>query len=353
MMPISDMICKPILEGSPDAYPNAFGILGAGWLELSLLALLTSLLILTLVHIFSNFLRNPQLTTWTKFELFQVLATAGIILFTGTIIFGMCSFDMGFVDPARYNGMNMYDIIDEYFARLELAAFYLFTIMARVVKILAFMSKIVMYSNPLGVGSVESPLESLGQINSVIFYLLSGFVISFMLIQLQMRMLEYFALAALHYLYPFGIFFRAFEPTRSFGGTLIAISISLFLFYPMILVLNDHIITGQVERAMGASGGMEDELEIAEKSLDPADPKVPDENRIAQEKGDLANRAEFNSFIEGISGGFLFFMRPLMLYVIAAVVLPIINFIVLVEITKALSKLLGEEIDVSNLTRLI
>ena len=56
---------------------------------------------------------------------------------------------------------------------------------------------------------------------------------------------------------------------------------------------------------------------------------------------------------EGITGGFLFLIKPLMLYVIAAVVLPVINFIVLVEITRGATSFLGDEIDVSNLTRLI
>jgi hypothetical protein len=42
-----------------------------------------------------------------------------------------------------------------------------------------------------------------------------------------------------------------------------------------------------------------------------------------------------------------------MFYIMAAVVLPIINFAVLVEITKGLTKIMGEELDVSNLTRLI
>jgi hypothetical protein len=42
-----------------------------------------------------------------------------------------------------------------------------------------------------------------------------------------------------------------------------------------------------------------------------------------------------------------------MLYFIAAVVLPVINFAVLAEVARALTHLLGEEIDISNLTRMI
>jgi len=46
-------------------------------------------------------------------------------------------------------------------------------------------------------------------------------------------------------------------------------------------------------------------------------------------------------------------MKPIMVYFIAAVMLPVINFIVLVEIARSATGFLGDEIDVSNLTRLI
>jgi hypothetical protein len=46
-------------------------------------------------------------------------------------------------------------------------------------------------------------------------------------------------------------------------------------------------------------------------------------------------------------------MKPAMLYVMAAVILPVINFAILVEIARSLTSMLGEDLDVSNLTRMI
>jgi hypothetical protein len=62
---------------------------------------------------------------------------------------------------------------------------------------------------------------------------------------------------------------------------------------------------------------------------------------------------DVSSMGSAIGSAMFFFMKSIMFYIMAAVVLPIINFAVLVEITKGLTKIMGEELDVSNLTRLI
>jgi hypothetical protein len=45
--------------------------------------------------------------------------------------------------------------------------------------------------------------------------------------------------------------------------------------------------------------------------------------------------------------------QVLMVFSIAAVLLPIINFMIYIEIARELSKLMGTEMDLSNLTRMI
>ncbi len=328
-------------------------LLGGDWLSLSILALVVSTLALALLYIFASFFRHPQLPTWTKFELFQVFGTAVIVAFFGTTLWGVCSFDMSFLDSGRYTAVapgqttNMYVIIDNYFDKLEDVGYLIFYMIAIVTKYFAFMGGVTMYSAPLGIGSNERPLESIGQMNSLIFIALSGFTTSFLMLQLQMRMLDYLAFACILYMFPMGIFFRCFEPTRSFGGTLLGISISLFLFYPIIMVFNDYLMYSQIDDLANSS----------KAALSGSEAKVAYNSgltgpNMADNMGNL-NGAYFNTFSEGITGGFLFLIKPIMLYVIAAVVLPVINFIVLVEITRGATSFLGDEIDVSNLTRLI
>jgi len=335
-------------------FPSASGgvLLGSDWLLLSVLALVTSTLALAILYMFASFFRHPQILTWAKFELFQVFGTAVILVFFTSVLYGACSFDMSIIDPARYpHGINMYKIIDDYFSKLEAAGYTIFTYIMYISKILTFLSRTTILSSPLGVGSNENPLETMGQITSLLFVMLSGFITSFLLLQLQMRMLDYLAFACLGYLFPLGIFFRCFEPTRSFGGTLLGLSVSLFLFYPIIMVFNDFLIHGQVQNLEKWQKDMNANAAPAVSSGENTDPtKYMDQVRGIW---NLSDPNSYNTFAGRLSNGLLLFINPIMVYFIAAVVLPVINFIVLVEITRGNTAFLGDELDVSNLTRLI
>ena len=334
-------------------------VLGSEWLLLSVLALVVSTLALSLLYMLASFLRNTALITWTKFELFQVFGTVAILVFFGTTIAGVCAFDMSWLDPhddvlhpnGRYTPVtpgettNMYTIIDNYFDKLQELGYLIFGYIMYISKILTYLSRLTMLSSPLGVGSNENPLETMGQLNSLIFVMLSGFITSFLMLQLQMRMLDYLALACLNYLFPFGIFLRCFEPTRSFGGTLLGLSIALFLFYPILMVFNDYIMYSQIS----------DLAAEQERLIQGADGKVVSESTgiggsVAETGGIFGN---INSFSELVADGVLLFVKPVMVYFIGAVVLPVINFIVLVEIARGATAFRGDELDVSNLTRLI
>jgi len=363
MVSLALTACTPII-GAGATFPNVFGVLAGDWKVLTFLALLCSLLALTLIYIFANFLRNQGLLTWCKFELFQALGTATIFIFILVWATGMCEFKMNFLnDPARgidYGDgtagnpyKNMYAIVDSYFDTLKNLGYVLFSYAMYISKIITFWQKVTYFSSPLGLGVTDNPLDSLGQLNSVLFFMISGFATSFLLLDLQRRMMEYMAYAALYYFLPFGIFFRGFEPTRGAGGALIGISLAFFLFYPVTLTFNDYMtrstftsVYGELDQAAvtatnSINGGGLNKEEDAKNNLNQVD--------INQQSG----QANTQSMISGLSSATIFLIKPVALYMIAAVVLPVINFIVLVEITRGLTKLMGDELDVSNLTRLI
>lgn len=350
--------CTPLVSWyriNPSAPAPAGGLmLGGDWLLLSVLALVVSTLALTIVYMFSSFLRNPQLTSWAKFELFQVFGTAVFLAFFAGAVAGMCMFDMSFLDSRYLPTQNMYDIIDSYFSKLQDMSYLLFSYIMYVTKSLAYMSRITVHSSPMGVGSSENPLESMGQLNSLIFVMLSGFITSFLLLELQVRVLDYLVYACLGYLFPMGIFFRCFEPTRSFGGTLLGISISLFLFYPIIMVFNDYLMFSQIDQVQSATVGQlqQADAKVAGGEATNAGNQAEQINQglVDNDPGGLAWHEKL---LGAVSMFVLSLFKPIMVYVVAAVFLPVINFIVLVEITRGATAFMGDELDVSNLTRLI
>ena len=355
---IEHVACTPLanwykfgLHGTP---PAGGVLLGGDWLALSVLALAVSTLALTIVYMVSSFLRNAQLSTWVKFELFQVFGTAVIMVFFASTLAGICIFDMSFLDSSRYlPTQNMYNIVDGYFSRLQDVGYLLFTYMMYVTQSLAYMSRVTIHSSPMGVGSSENPLESMGQLNSLVFVMMSAFVTSFLLLELQMRILDYLVYACLGYLFPMGIFFRCFEPTRSFGGTLLGLSIALFLFYPIIMVFNDYLTYSQITSIQQS---MVINLQSANANTQNGSAIILT-NSTSQQGQPISSSTAGLSWYEEVwglaSSIVLSFFKPVIVYVIAAVVLPVINFIVLVEITRGATAFLGDELDVSNLTRMI
>ena len=379
LMVLAQMACEGILGGSGTSgpFPQAFGILEGSWAELSFLALLFSLFLLAVIYMVANFTRNQQLLAWSKFELFQIFGTAAIFVFMLSSILGMCEFKVGFISPMFYEhdsggniiygadgkpvSMNMYTVAEEYFARLQHVGQILFAYMMYVIKVINFLTRIQWMSNPMGLGMVDNPMEGIGQLNSVFFYMVSGFVTSYLLTHFQMRMMDYMAAASLYYLFPFGIFFRSFEPTRGFGGALLGISIAFFLFFPLTIAFNYYLIWDPFYNPThGMQHGMETAIHDANQKL--ADPATFD---LTQMRDDGLNQiggtedvngvehAKSEGLVGGLATGTIFILQPAMLYFMAAVALPILDFIVLVEITRAATKFLGDELDVSNLTRLI
>jgi hypothetical protein len=315
----------------------------------------------TLVYMLANVLRNQGLIAWTKFELFQVLASVVLFLAVWMMMLGACNWDMDFLNP-RYTGLNMYDIVDMYFNDLKVMGYYLFACLNYVVKMINLLAKVTWLSSPLGLGMHDSPMESMGQINSVFFFVIGGFFTSMILLWLQMRMMDYMALASIYYLMPFGVFFRAFEPTRKFGGTLMGIAITFLLFYPMAVVFNDYIMSKTLYEEL-SDRGLASTMEEIEGGLDAGgesiyiNPKVLKESyeqvRNEENKQSEEDYEKIAGIGASVTNGAFLLLRPIMIYVIAAVFLPVINFIVLVEIARGLTHLMGEEVDVSNLTRLI
>ena len=358
MTDMAAIACKTMVTaanttGVQSITPTLGGVvLGSDWLLLSVLALVVSTIALSLLYMLASFLRNTALLTWTKFELFQVFGTVAIMVFFGTTLLGICTFDMSWLNPQSQQnphgypvGINMYQIIDDYFSKMQEAGYLIFGGIMYVSKILTYMSRLTVMSSPLGVGSNENPLETMGQLNSLIFVMMSGFTTSFLLLQLQMRMLEYIALACIGFLFPFGIFLRCFEPTRSFGGTLLGLSVSLFLFYPILMVFNDYVMYAPLSALVNEQAGL----------VKDADGKVL-ANSTGQDGAGTETGGIFgsiDSFTELIADFVLIFIKPIMVYFVGAVMLPVINFIVLVEITRGTTAFMGDELDVSNLTRLI
>ena len=171
-----------------------------------------------------------------------------------------------------------------------------------------------------GLGIVITFGAGLSQVSSSFSSALVMITIAQVLTKAQILLIK-IAGALFGYLLPAGIVLRAFGITRGFGGALIAIAIGFYLIYPLAVVFSYGMVLNNVHNqvnSMPSGGGM-------------------DVDSWQSDSGGL-----FGS-VCGIVGTVL----------VGAVIIPFIAFVIVVAFVKGLSAAIGDEVDVSNLTRLI
>ncbi|MFH0927354.1 MAG: hypothetical protein V1822_02130 [Candidatus Micrarchaeota archaeon] len=393
--------------------------LGGDWLALVFLGLLGMVFLLSLIYMAAQIFRFPKMEAWARFELFQVLATAVIAIMVAGSLYWMCHFDVTFMYGP--NGGASQKLIEEskadcgmagadeftpycaaqgFLGKLETRGRDMAQILIAINYVLSYMFSVIWNSSPMGIGFAVEPLAGFNQIMNVFLVAVSGFVLSYLTVLVQMRVLDYFLIAIPFYFLPLGLLLRTFAPTREFGGAVVGFSVASLFFYPMLLVLNDAAIFAPFDAFVNNSGVLAnsfysgDESAYAKYTGSMADVSQSimgngiqpleggqqmdenfgiydgvDRSGLPVEDGggrDISQVSKFftepdpdtqNSIIGGrtweLSETIFWPYQLIFVYSIAAVVLPIINFVVYIEIARELTHLFGVQMDLTNLTRLI
>lgn len=279
---------SPYGVSNPAYYPFP-NVLGEHWYVLIWLGLLGSALLLALVYMAGNFLRIPKLDAWAKFELFQVLATAALVLFIGAWVWGMCTWDVSFLDPARYQGaeglatmaacgahvnvngvsglrpdgqptVTPYCVAQSYLQKVKARGDDIFQAMLALNYGLSYALRITWESRPVGIGYTIEPLAGLQQIQNIFLVGVSGFMLSYLSTLIQMRVLDYFLISMPFFFIPLGALLRCFAPTREFGGSVVGMGIASLLFFPLILTINDVALYKSFDTATRLAVDINDKL---------------------------------------------------------------------------------------------
>jgi len=124
---------------------------------------------------------------------------------------------------------------------------------------------------------------------------------------------------------PFGLVLRSLSFTRPLGSTLIAIVLSLYFFYPFMLMLNSIIFP--------AVAGSPPDLS----------PYTPEASLGGMDRiFSPGNGPELRTMVQWAAYSFF-----------GAIFLPAINFLVIVALARESGRILGEEIDISRLSQMV
>ncbi len=258
--------CSTLLfpaQGVPGAaIPN---VPWGSWMNLVFIGLLFSAVLMVMLYMLSRALRIPRMEAWTRHEFFQILATAGLAIMAGFLLFQMCTFNIAFLSaslyqspaglaeihracpntPTEFNGrpiVTSYCAAEAYLTKIKQRGEVLFTSLIGINGAMSYLFRITWESRPLGIGYTLEPLAGLQQIQNVFLVGVSGFMVSYLSLLIQQRILDYMMVAVPFYFMPLGLLLRCFAPTREFGGSLMGFCFASLLFFPLILVVNDVVI---------------------------------------------------------------------------------------------------------------
>lgn len=347
------------------SFENVF----TGWPGVALLAMVASVLLLTIIYMIVIFFDFKNLIPWIKMEYYEIGVTAMLTIIIISFIGVMCTLDVRGISPqitaslesaerlgvATY-GDTIYSLpllyLEDQVEWIEGAMDSVYYVYAAVdfVGSISYRS-IALSFTPLG--GFAAAVKTFMKVQFVTF------VTSLAATYGQLLVFGLSPYTFLKYYLPIGLFARSFTPTRRIGGTLLGIAVG-FLFIPPLLLTFDYAVFVEVKE----SSLFDMEEQAAEEVENYLRVNTPENISGYGSESEV----EFREFLEGepmseieenkaedllakslgaiglFKGGAITFF---------GLFLPAFNTLLLITAVRHLSAVLGEEIDISNLTRMI
>lgn len=323
------------------------------WQSATGAALLASVFLISILYMINRFFQNAEGTSWVKIELYEVFVTAIIIIALASVTTLACEVRVSWLVPAPSvpPNYNIYQGAVFYLDQFSEKIMYITTGLYAFYSWMDPITTMTLTGKPLGIGTQIQPTSGIAAtikpgLTNAFNMLLIGYITN----KAQMFLVDFFSFGFLKYYLPLGILMRSFAPTRRIGGTIIALALGFLFVYPFLIIIEG-------EFGLNALNLMSEEF-------------IPN---FWTELGNFG----VSSFVDAFRGGFTLDVFNLfglilhsgigiiafgLLYLFSSVAsyaflfglfLPAFNVLILVTTVRYLSKSLGEEIDVTNLTRLI
>jgi len=333
------------------------------WAALSGVALSVSGVLLAFLYVWSVLFRNSQMEASVRQELYELVFTAFIVVLLFGVVGSMHSMQLRYFLPSNMipadvsPEMNVYQATALYYVTVGedmegwLNLNYVFNMY------IDQMASITPYARPLGVGLVASPMAGFASPIKQLLYNMSVAISVAFIINYAQLFVYLFALEAfLRYYLPVGILLRSFTPTRRLGGTIIGVAATFLFVFPAMTTITFAML-------YSSDGPL-----LSFRSLFAA--YLPDfVDKFGNFAGDNFTGGGFVDLVSGVFGGIgsllenvigtvfltvlIFPISMISLGFVVGFILPAFNITIFIQAAKGLSKALGEEVDISALTRLI
>jgi hypothetical protein len=320
----------------------------ANWKTLSVLGLFISTLLISVVYMFGKMSDNAALLNRAKTDFVQVIATSILLVIFYSFLTAACN-----LDPHQFglNANTMFDGARLYFEYAKAQAFYAYNEATNSIMLVSGLSSIFINSQVIAFGLflslsiADNPFVGFSIATGALQFVANLTMLTVAMASAHMDIFTIIERHLLNFLLPAGVTMRCFTPTREFGGVLIAIAVGLFIFYPLMFSLG-YLVLGQPTANLSSSEAGWFSLTMGEAVLFGTFSILPYATLILIPVqipfvGGIGSKAIADAI--GAAGSTL----------LPVFILPAINWIVIAAFVRNLSRILGEEVDISSLGRLI
>jgi len=259
------------------------------------------------------------------------------------------------------NEMNIYQATEQYFVEVDedmstwLQLNYILNIYTD-----SFAS-VTPYSRPLGMGIVASPLAGLASpLKQMLYNMTVGLAVAFIVNYAQLYTFVFFVAAFLKYYLPIGIFFRCFTPTRRIGGALIGVGLTFLFIYPAITTISYGMFYNANFGPMMTFRSFMEAYITSEASLIHTQMREFFEQNLTGSVTDMASAlfGGIGTLLNRLVGGIFTTVMLIPISIIGRAfaigfIMPTFSVLIFVHAGKYLTKSLGDEVDLTTLTRMI
>lgn len=333
--------------------------------ELCGLALITSVVVLAFMYVWSVIFKNQQMTGMVKIELYEVFASVVIVIIILGVVGMLETLTVGDFFPRAslpqnlYGDTNIYNASEMYFLQVKdemLGWIELSYVLNTQVDELA---SITPYTRPLSVGYTSTPFAGLATpIKQLLNHSILGVIIAYIINYAQYFVFIFAIDVFLKYYLPLGIFLRCFTPTRRIGGSIIAVTIAFLIVFPVITTATYIIFYSPEGPMVNFQDFIRDQITGAVTKSGEQLGKMVFGDGVSFWKMVFLPFYAILDAINLFTGTIFFLVLGLAAGMIGRAfligyIMPTFSILILVQSAKGLGKTIGEEIDISALTRLI
>jgi hypothetical protein len=324
--------------------------------NLANLVVLITFALVAIAYMIGRALENPKVLQWSETELTQVIGTAVILMVFMSLTaildttVGPTFYNQSVIFPAdTYRTSSSYQQLHPYggwatvqdhvqhYLESDLegtlsSLIYGFSTLSAMVGAISSMSFSIQVSSSLSI--FFTPFAAtFGPIQSVLATVFNAVVISAAQLQIQLEIIKLNG-AIFTILLPLGLIFRAFPFTRPAGGALISIAFGFTIMLPIA-----YLVTEDIALHLYGPGGRPSGDTLA--------------GQITQIAFSVSSANEMQTFFTNgfAEGGVLRQMAKFL--VIEVTLLPLMAYLMVLNITRNLAEIFGAHIDFSTLVRMI